>query len=1039
MPLQVKCPECGKFNTVEEKHLGKRIRCKKCDESFVAEGQDGRPRQSQRRDESRRSSKELKSGMTGAMLASIIAGAVVLVGGGVGLYFWLSKEKPKQVATAPDPAQPVGEAAAPERKAPTDEEPKQKSNPKGKKNQPKKDLPKDFGPPKDPAPATDVVWNAKPDPLPEPVELPADAQGSVNITGFTPMIVFPNAPSTFVCLTQKGPKGDVREVWDLRGMKKIGTVDIGPASPAVAISPDGKFIAAKDHPLNPPGIVVWSVADGKQIAKMPFNERFVHEIDVDFITGGKLLTGRNANSESIYQIWDIPTSTEVHQFKVEAPINRKKRAISATGKYLALTSNKNDRALVYDLTSGQLAGEAVLEEKNFFGFNGLGFSQDGTKLSAFYAKKSTSHIAVWDMNTGKLLGTSHLPKDLDFLSGMGTSYDGSAMEWLPDGTGWFIFGNLLVDAKAVALYWTIPGNRQDVQQRRIFGNTHLVRAYGEGAAKVMKLEKLPVDQIATALKGVSHGSGGDAGETERLTLTAPDWKTAKKLAISSGTDWQAKPDPGTSPKSKLAAKPIPLRGKTADQGALLFTGAEAAQTAILSSTTVNELSSKRAIKADRYDLVSGKHLGTTDLVTYEPPDKIRNKLNLEGDLSPDGSLLMLRRPKRIDIWTLADGKHFAGFSPLDKGSNNAIRWAMFVDEHRVLTLSGPRLALWDIPSCKVIWFLIGVATPPALSPGHNQLAVFSGSSFDVIDVTRGDKLGTFDAPGIKGIGAAAYRQDGKQLAALMTTTEGKNSLTRWDVSTGKVIDGCAASVLAAEMAWSGENHVLVGDIMFDLELGWPVSHYTVGWGRQSNRGPDGRHWFTSAANDAKPGVLTAQTLPDAATREFAGEVKNKTLTTVLAPGMTVAVQIQNGPPGVQDFQRQALEGITNRLRSSGFQVGTGSNLVLTVGYQGPRGTGETRQYETVGINKSTINVTVQAVDGVATLRDTQGVLNEQKQTYQMPDSLFVQTNDIQGTLTKQMWEQAASFPTGVGLPMVIVRGPKGVQVLPRPVMLAGDK
>jgi hypothetical protein len=371
-----------------------------------------------------------------------------------------------------------------------------------------------------------------------------------------------------------------------------------------------------------------------------------------------------------------------------------------------------------------------------------------------------------------------------------------------------------------------------------------------------------------------------------------------------------------------------------------------------------------------------------------------------------------------------------------------VRWLAFVDDKRLLTQVGARLILWEVPGCKAVWALEGVAGPPALSPGHKYVAVCTGASCELLDAATGERQGTLGGPGVRAVGAAAFRPDGKQLAALVATTDGRNMLTRWDVSNGQVVGSSPAVVAAAEMSWAGDGHVLVGNQLIDLELGWGLSFYGLpGVGKQASGSPDGRHWFASARQGAETASLAAQTLPDAATKQLAKGLADKSIQPALAPDMTVTVNVQGvaAPEGAEEFRRRAQDAVTQRLQAAGLKVGPGGTLTLSVQYQGPRGTGKTLEYESIGVRKQVTRVPVQAVDCTATLSDGRGTVWEQKGTYTTPEPFgLVQTDDITAHLNKLLWNNVGGFAPSLGLPAVVVRGPGGPQPLPRPVTLAGD-
>jgi len=82
---------------------------------------------------------------------------------------------------------------------------------------------------------------------------------------------------------------------------------------------------------------------------------------------------------------------------------------------------------------------------------------------------------------------------------------------------------------------------------------------------------------------------------------------------------------------------------------------------------------------------------------------------------------------------------------------------------------------------------------------------------------------------------------------------------------------------------------------------------------------------------------------------------------------------------------------------------------------------------------------VESLDAVATLRDARGVIWEKKTTYTTPETIgIIETDNIQATLTKVLWESAAEFVVRFEAPAVVVRSSKGIHVLPQPMTLAAD-
>ncbi|HEX4614103.1 MAG TPA: hypothetical protein VH092_38325, partial [Urbifossiella sp.] len=232
--------------------------------------------------------------------ALLIVAVSVLILGAAGLALWYTMRKgPEQVA-APAPVEAGSGEDRPKPDANPAVDGSKKAAPPPKERFPKKEpkLPKEPAPK---SPAGD--WLVKPDPLPEPVELPETIQGTVAIGGNAMSLLYPTAPSPFICVSQKGPRGDVREVWDLRTMKKTATLMAGSLAGAAALSPDGRYLAGQERSAGDP-VNVWSTADGRLLASVPVTEPFPRDVEVDFAGAGKLVIGLTSAEGSAYRVVD---------------------------------------------------------------------------------------------------------------------------------------------------------------------------------------------------------------------------------------------------------------------------------------------------------------------------------------------------------------------------------------------------------------------------------------------------------------------------------------------------------------------------------------------------------------------------------------------------------------------------------------------------------------------------------------------------------------------------------------------------------------
>ena len=135
------------------------------------------------------------------------------------------------------------------------------------------------------------------------------------------------------------------------------------------------------------------------------------------------------------QIWDIKTGAEVRQFTTPTHFDGKRRAFSPGRRYIALAALKNDRILLYDLTSAQCVGEAPLPAVGLC--QGLAFAPDGKSFAGLFKMGGATRLLAWDLDTGKpnadhALERSPVPNVAAFR--------GPPIDWLPDGGGWLLYG-----------------------------------------------------------------------------------------------------------------------------------------------------------------------------------------------------------------------------------------------------------------------------------------------------------------------------------------------------------------------------------------------------------------------------------------------------------------------------------------------------------------------------------------------------------------------------------------------------------------------
>ena len=1107
MSIRTSCPQCEAVFNLAEQYAGKHVRCKKCENVFaVATAAYPKsastavaaknaalpapplraPEETERRrpvrtpallDESRRGDgpREANRFPVGWLVGGGIA--FLLIAGSALAYALTRDSSPKSTAQADaldgkvkrDLNQPPILPQAQKQPDPVENvqprpQPQVPARPERKKEPPLRDPievavapappvvpaePKAVAPP----PANDPAWKVKADPLPQAVEIPDGAKGAIPVAGLTQLAVFPSVPSPFVLAAQEMGASHAYEVWDLRTFKKTGGLTLGNERLAdhCALSSDGAFVASKVGIGFQPNIDVWSAADGKRLAHIAADDGksgIVHLVWVDFVGSGQLITAKSVKFELVFQIWDVKTGAEVRQFTASAPTDRKQIAVSAGRKYVAVFHKNKDRVLIYDLSTGTLAGEARLaKDTNFLQCQGLAFSPDGTTLASVFSTGIGGRIVSWDLANGEVKADQPYKQNLQQMAANGFFYKGPALEWLNDSSGFVAFGQLLIDAVKGNVFWKIPGDGLDGNQRRLFGMSRLARVKGDIRARTLTFDVLPADQIAAALKSVQAGE--DPAATKLPALKSGDWSTLRNLpGAGAAAAWKATADP--APAGKQLKKSFPLNGKGSDVARILFSAPDVGQTAVLSAAG-SDIVLRKQVRADRYDLTTGKHLGGLDLFAAEAAQG--QQFQLDADFSPDGAALAVKEPKdgkRVDIWSLADGKHIAGWLPFEKEGDPVIRWLGFLDAQRLLTLNAAgKLILWQVPECRAVWALDGCRAAPAVSAGRKYLAVFNGPTIELLDAA-GERQGTLAGLGIHGIFASAFRADGKEFAAVIQSVEGGTTLARWKTTTGESLGEFPIPIVSndvyrTELKWCGTDFLMLQNNLIDPNLKWmTVTGNISGTGRHATGSPDGRHWFAASTRPDAPPILAGQTFPDDVSKALAQGVAAKTIQPVLSPGTTVSVRVAGaGPAGDPEFHKRIAANLTKKLQAHGLKVADQAPATFVVTFQPERDTGKKITFRMIGAfpRKPDTIVPILEVACEANLTDGGGgAIWERKFTIRTPEPFgIVRSDDVAATLSKQMWQHCQNWGSSVAMPASMVRTSTGVESLPKPVLLTGDR
>jgi hypothetical protein len=971
---------------------------------------------------------------------------------------------PAKDAPAAKPAKPET-AAAPQASEP----PQPKEEPDKKQNNNKKDgaaadkKKKESKPKEPPKVPTNVAWSVTVDPPAETLELAAEQSASVPIPATSEVgikVLFPSTPSPFVAVG--GNKGDAeaREVWDLRSNKRTGVIRGKlPLQPPLALSADGTYLAgtflsessdkddkdkkddknAKDEGKKKgkkATISVWSFKTGKEVKQIKLKAESVGFLD--FAGPDQLVT--LSDDGQWFQIWNFQTGEAVDEpFPAPGVVDARSLTLSPGRKFLAMAVPADNRLWIYDLTARGPAGLAQLPKEAGPGWScaGITFSPGGTELAAVFEWAGKPSILCWETSTGKLIANHAL--DERYGIRRFPNDQGRALEWLPDRSGWLVYGQALIERENGHRFWSLPVYYPDFPPtpRRLINGDRWVLVWGQGRAQVVRTAAMPKDTLASARQIVR--SGGSAVDAVLPAVGHPDW-SAQRVVPSAAASWSATPDPASMPAKSLISRPIVLKNWVEEIRGVYCSGAEAAQALVaIRALERDELGGNALAPGlsqwiERYDLANGKRLG-------------RNEVPTASDLvafSPDAGRLIMRdaaNGDRLDIYSAADMKYLGGWRPYEKesGIDRMVVWTAFLDQHRALTINpAGKLVLWGLPACRAMYTVKDACQgTPVLSPGRKFVAGFSGGFIRFFEAATGKRVGETATPssddgGRPGPRAAAFRTDGQQLAALLSGGQ----IVRIDLATGKALSEVRSPVpQAAFLEWCGNRHVLINNqSLVDLDRQWEVWRYAAGLPALGS--PDGRHWAAVEAYTNEPAYLAAFTIPEKGLDKIVKLVADKKAPALLRMQVPVTLRIDiiGAPKGGEAFRQALAEQLAAQLRANDIPIADGQPVTLLVRAEA-LDTGEKEELRNLvpGMKddeQGKKKIPNKYVECEVALVDSAGkVPLEPKQQFMLRDignlAAGKDEKDPAGFFENKLWDLAKARLMAVTLPPFVARNPEG--------------
>ncbi|MBI5211463.1 MAG: caspase family protein [Elusimicrobia bacterium] len=174
----------------------------------------------------------------------------------------------------------------------------------------------------------------------------------------------------------------------------------------LSVSPDGGFLAV----VSMDGLTVWDLAAGRRLPSFPGDGRSAEPAEV--IAGG---AGMFVATPDSIKVYGLPPKEERRSIPGHSPF-----ALSSDGKVLALTKNKEDAVVLWDVAASAPVRTFADTADSYYGRVALG--PDGRFLAT--ARSKEAGVKLWDALSGERLRTL---EDGQWVSGMGFSPDGRTL------------------------------------------------------------------------------------------------------------------------------------------------------------------------------------------------------------------------------------------------------------------------------------------------------------------------------------------------------------------------------------------------------------------------------------------------------------------------------------------------------------------------------------------------------------------------------------------------------------------------------------
>jgi hypothetical protein len=363
----------------------------------------------------------------------------------------------------------------------------------------------------DEEPTATAIDPAEPDDDPEPTagtEPPQEdpdafvrqIQPVRGVAGFDE-VVYPAWGREWMAVVRRlSPTEDRVERWHIPTMTKKAEVRFNHEADRVErylISPSGEFLV---RVVNWPKLAaqVWSWEQRRVLRNIELSDRLGTPSLIDFFDDDLFLVRWERQATIGLETWNARTGQRLRQIPVPSHQNLPSNAaISRDGKTLAIALRLDGDATVqlYNLQSGRAARRlpmTALDRRWPVRPTGMSFSPDGSMLAILFEETGNALVMVWRVSDGKLLAEQVYPSGLVPET---SGFAHPAFQWLADGSGFLLYGRLILDAETLGTLAELPLNA--VGQQVIDDSTLHVQTM-TGSGRQLSIVRLNPERLKPA-------------------------------------------------------------------------------------------------------------------------------------------------------------------------------------------------------------------------------------------------------------------------------------------------------------------------------------------------------------------------------------------------------------------------------------------------------------------------------------------------------------------------------------------------------------